>query len=521
MNELSALRPVQKTSVSISRLCTVAILYSIALFAIFYETFWSIVSIWLHSETFAHGLLIVPIVLYLIWNKRLEVATISDTSVDWKVLLLVFPLGLAWLLGQLVHVLVVQQLAVVAILIVGFWYILGDKITAVLIFPFGFLFLGVPMGENLIAPMMDLTAVSTVKMVQLSGIPVYRDGMYFSLPSGNWSVVEACSGVRYLIASFTLGVLYAYMTYTSSLRRIAFVVASIIVPIVANLLRAYFIVMLGHWSDMTIATGVDHLIYGWIFFGFVMFLLFWIGSLWREKEGTTASEDNSPLRLDNQPTSVLKPQFRAFAVIAFAAVWPVIASGIAVTNEPTNERVTSVVPPAGNWSSNDSSDEHWVPMSITSNSQFSTFYKMGDVVVGLSIDYFYPQSDSMEVIGNTYALIGSTKAWRLKTLRKVQVGWGTDTLNVDQLSLVGETEKLVTWVWYRIGDTYTSNPYSAKVFQVLEKIFGSGRGTMRIVLTTSAKEDEAGSEMILQEFVNAHSQNIVQSLNEVMEPSKK
>ena len=119
--------------------------------------------------------------------------------------------------------------------------------------------------------------------------------MYFALPSGNWSVVDACSGVRYLIASFTLGVLYAYITYTSSVRRIMFVVASVIVPIVANLIRAYLIVMLGHWSDMTIATGVDHLIYGWVFFGFVMFLLFWIGSMWREREIVEAPTKNTSI----------------------------------------------------------------------------------------------------------------------------------------------------------------------------------------------------------------------------------
>ena len=44
------------------------------------------------------------------------------------------------------------------------------------------------------------------------------------------------------------------------------------------------IVMTGHLSDMQLAVGVDHLIYGWIFFGFVMLLLFWIGSFWREDD---------------------------------------------------------------------------------------------------------------------------------------------------------------------------------------------------------------------------------------------
>jgi hypothetical protein len=39
------------------------------------------------------------------------------------------------------------------------------------------------------------------------------------------------------------------------------------------------IVMLGFLSDNRIATGVDHLLYGWLFFGIVIVLMFWIGGI--------------------------------------------------------------------------------------------------------------------------------------------------------------------------------------------------------------------------------------------------
>ena len=139
-----------------------------------------------------------------------------------------------------------------------------------------------PFGEALIPPLIDFTADFTVTALQLTGIPVYREGSFFTIPSGNWSVVEACSGLRYLIASFTLGALYAYLTYRSLKRRLIFIALSVIVPIIANGVRAYLIVMTGHLSDMSLAVGIDHLIYGWVFFGLVMLLLFWAGSFWRE-----------------------------------------------------------------------------------------------------------------------------------------------------------------------------------------------------------------------------------------------
>ncbi len=146
------------------------------------------------------------------------------------------------------------------------------------------MFFAVPFGEFLLPVLMEYTANFTVTALRLSGIPVYREGLQFVIPSGNWSVVEACSGVRYLIASFMIGTLFAYLNYRSTRRRLVFIGVSIVVPIVANWLRAYMIVMLGHLSGNTIAVGVDHLIYGWLFFGLVITIMFLIGARWSEPE---------------------------------------------------------------------------------------------------------------------------------------------------------------------------------------------------------------------------------------------
>src|SRR6185295_12652216 len=160
--------------------------------------------------------------------------------------------------------------------------VLGVSLTKMLAFPLFFLLFAVPFGEFLEPPLMEHTADFTVAALRFTGIPVYREGLYFTIPSGNWSVVEACSGLRYLIASLCVGVLYAYLTYRTPLRRAVFIGASVVLPIVGNWLRAYMIVMIGHLSGMKYAVGVDHLIYGWLFFGVLMLSLFWIGSFWRE-----------------------------------------------------------------------------------------------------------------------------------------------------------------------------------------------------------------------------------------------
>ena len=139
-----------------------------------------------------------------------------------------------------------------------------------MLFPLAFLFFAAPVGEFLMPWLMARTADFTVFALRLSGIPVYREGLHFIIPSGSWSIVEACSGVRYLIASLMAGTLFAYFNYRSLRRRLLFVVVALLVPIVANWLRAYFIVLFGHLSDNKLAVAADHLIYGWVFFGVVI-----------------------------------------------------------------------------------------------------------------------------------------------------------------------------------------------------------------------------------------------------------
>ncbi len=255
----------------------------VLLVAVYWRTAESIVAIWYRSETFAHGFLIVPISVYLIWARRREIATIAPAP-DWLGFVLLAGAGLAWLVAAAGQVQVVQQYALVAMIIASVIAVVGRKVALALAFPLGFLFLGVPIGEALIPPLMDWTADFTVTALQITGIPVFREGTFFTIPSGNWSVVEGCSGLRYLIASITVGALYAYLNYRVLWKRILFVVLSIVVPILANGFRAYMIVMIAHLSDMKLALGVDHLIYGWVFFGLVMLLLFWVGSYWRDPD---------------------------------------------------------------------------------------------------------------------------------------------------------------------------------------------------------------------------------------------
>lgn len=476
-----------------------------AILAAYHETTWSMVSIWERSDTFAHGFLIFPFSAYLIWGqrKRLSMLYPQPNPVALSVL---GALGFSWLLATLASVQVFAQFFLIAMIPAAVWAILGNRVVWALAFPLAYLLLAVPFGEALIPPLIDFTADFTVKALQLTGIPVYREGSFFSIPSGNWSVVEACSGLRYLIASFTLGTLYAYMTYRSLRRRLVFIALSLIVPIIANGIRAYLIVMTGHLSDMSLAVGVDHLIYGWIFFGFVMLLLFWIGSFWREDDGEydkVMAGPQSGRGFDPCMKVSLKGiVFAAGAVLIVAFIWPVSAAYLGNIPSRSTKPIIEIPSLSENWKSDISPSSDWRPKYVGDAAQFLQSYRNSNQSVDLYISYYRNQQQGAELINSENLLVPETESrWHgiKEDTRIISLGSQQETINQNQLH--SPSTKLLVWRWYWLGGEKTANPYLAKVILARNKLLGRGDDGAEIMIATRYEETPDEAVPVLQGFL--------------------
>ncbi|WP_187275945.1 exosortase A [Parahaliea aestuarii] len=458
---------------------------------LFRDTARGIEDIWARSDTFAHGYLILPIAAWLVYRQRaaLRVLVPAPSAVG---LLLMVPVALLWLAAFLVDVNVVSQLALVALLVTGTWAILGTQVVRWIAFPLGFLFLAVPVGEGLIPPLQEFTAFATVRMVELSGVPVYREGMFFSLPSGNWRVVEACSGVRYLIASFTLGVLYAYLNYTHWGKRALFAVVSLLLPIVANALRAYLIVMLGHVSNGELAAGVDHLIYGWVFFGVVMLLLFWVGSFWMDPPAPAPIPRVGVASGGATPAGLLLTGLLAVA-IAWSPWW-LVAGRFPVGGAA--QGVAAVEGAAGA-----AIDWPWEPRSDGADRIVRSVHAGADRQLYFEIQQF-PPVPGVEAAVHFRELNPASSQREVRDLRSRQVQAGNRTLTVQEAQITDQGQRMRIWYWYRIGDFSTGSATLVKVLELWQRLLPNGQGTERLVLV--APDDEAGSAVaVMQRFIAA------------------
>lgn len=465
--------------------------------AVFYPTFASIVGIWGRSDTFAHGYLIVPIVLWLMWRIRHEIlATTPKANVLALPLLLL--LCLMWLLAIYTGVLVMEQLVVVSMIPLLFFATLGWQTTRKMVFPLGFLLFAVPMGEELTPKLINFTADFTVAMIELVGIPIYREGTFFQLPTGSWSVVAACSGVRYLIASLTLGVLYAYLNYQSLTKRLIFVAFSIVVPIIANGLRAFMIVMIGHFSEMKYAVGVDHLIYGWVFFGVVIFIMFFIGSFWRDDKVSPVTLLPA-IHAGDMPSASL----RSGMVVAAAAL---IMVAVMVKGQDDQASVDlaalpelSVATPAG-WQV--TGGEAWKPDFHGMDREFSAIYTNGaGERVGLYIGYYAWQRQGGELGNFNNVLVNEeNRAWRLSAQDPFALELPAGGVKVPTALLTSDLERLAAGYFYRMGGELLSNKYQTKLVQARVKLMGESDAGSIVVISTPYRQGSSAHVELLQRF---------------------
>lgn len=486
---------------------------------IFWSTFLSMEEVWARSETFAHGYLIVPISIWLIWRKRDELARIRPRA-DLRGLLLLGGAGIAWLLADAGSVNVVAQLAFIAMLIAAVWTVLGAAFLRAAFFPLMFLFFAVPMGEFLIQPLMGVTADFTVSMLQATGIPVYREGTFFSIPSGDWSVVEGCSGLRYLIASVTLGVLYAYLTYRSWKRRLLFAIAAMIVPVFANSGRAYMIVMIAHLSDMKLALGVDHYIYGWVFFGIVMMLLFWIGSFWREDDQVEPVSSQPVVSTHATGTGVVLQPILLGALLALgvAGLWPMYAHWL--ESRPLPDMPALQVEAAGGWKAG-AHFTTWVPHWTGADRQLRRSFTQAGHDVLLELDYYATQRQGAELINSqNYMIKQKDPAWSNVGEAIVTVQIGGITRHVRQAQMRGsDGQRLLVWQWNLIDGRPVVNDYLAKLILAFDRVrLVRDDGLSVLIATPYQNSDFKTATDTLARFAADMDPSITRSLDQVDGP---
>jgi len=236
---------------------------------LFYDSLTELVQAWGEREEYSYGYFIPIIAIFLIWQKKSELARASLTGSWWGVLVVLLGLGLFTIgkLSTFYHVMRYSFLIVIAGLVLSF---LGGRGFRIIWFPLALLLFMVPLpGFVLVKVSSQLQLISSelgVWFIRLFGISVFRDGNVIDLGSMKLQVVEACSGLRYLFPLMTLAFIASYLFRVEFWKRAVLFLSSIPITIFMNSFRIGAIgVLVEHWGK-AMAEGFLHDFEGWAVF---------------------------------------------------------------------------------------------------------------------------------------------------------------------------------------------------------------------------------------------------------------
>lgn len=438
--------------------------------------------IWWTSTTFGHCLFIGPVIGWLVWQRRHELAMLRPVA--WAPGLALVALGgVSWLLGAAASVALARHLGLIMMLQGAVATLLGPNVARGLLFPLAYALFLVPFGESLEGPLQTMTVALVMPMLHLAGVPATADGVLITIPNGYFEVAEACSGAKFVIAMIAYGALVANVAYVAWPRRIGFMAMALVVPVIANGLRAFGTIYAAHLTSVEAATGFDHIVYGWVFFGLVMAAVIAIGWPWFDRDPDAVWFDAA--RLQAMPRLRLEPLLAAALVLVTASGFASWAVAIDSRADHLPDRIT--LPSVAGWT----------PAPANTRAPWSAYYPSADHflsgrfvdgrgrAVDVAIAVFGSQRDGKELVSFGTGALREDDRWvRIEGLPDIAGGAAM------RITAPGPVERVVA-TWYSIGGVVTASPSRVKLETLRVRLLG---GAQRAVAVHVSAEVRPGQD---------------------------
>jgi len=486
-----------------------------AMAAAYHSTARSFYDVWRGSDTYAHCFFVLPVAAFLAWRRRDEVRRLAPEPF-LPGLLAIAGIGALWVVAHAAGVLFYEQLAFALLIPALVVTIFGLRIARVLTFPLAFLLFAVPFGEALHPALMSFTAHAAVLGLRLTGVPVAVEGMYLTTPTGKWQVVEACSGLRFLISMFTLGCLFAYLRFSRPRSRLVFGALALVVPILANGLRAYVMVLTGYLSRKDIGSGFNHFAIGWTVFAIVMAAFFYLGSRWREDPSPPTSGAGQAGGEAPNPVAPSGSMRGIVAVASVAIALAVAPAAFAAWTRPAPESdpvVLASPAPRGGWEPIRTPPSSWTHGYRGAEAEVRTMYEKEGGLVDCYIGFYRNQTQGRELIhfANVIVPRGDSR-WRVVSERDTTVTREGRPLSFHETDVRSLSLGYAVWHVYWLPYEFTVSRTRAKLLQARARLFLHHDHAAVVILSSPYADQPSHARARLADFAGAMLPSILTSI---------
>jgi len=448
---------------------------------------------WWNSSTYNHILLVPAIIAWLVWQRAEPLLRIAPTS-WWPGLVLAAGAALVWLLGTFSGLATASQAGAVGLLAASAVTLLGPRASTALVFPLGYMFFLVPIGDELVPALQMVTADIAIRLVELSGMQAVIDGVFISTPVALFEVAEACSGARFLVAMIAFGVLVTNVCFVSWRRRAAFLAACVVVPVIANGVRAWGVIYAAQFVGVETAAGFDHIIYGWIFFALVLVLVIWAS--WRFFDRPLGDPPIDPDRINASPLLGRLETMKIGAIPAIAAL-AVIAVGSLAWARAADSLVAPMprqiyLPDVPGWHRVAYTPAiWWEPSASGADHRLLGRYADKD---GREVDVFFAlyssQGEGHEAGGFGQGALPDDGDWNWQSPGPAIGGAKSDRL------FARGTERLAL-TWYRTGDLLTGSNARLKLANMGDRLLLQRQTTVVVILSAEERAGKPAADAIV------------------------
>jgi exosortase A len=454
------------------------------------------VTIWWTSSTFNHCLLIVPILVWLVRTRAKSLIHIVPQPY-WPGLLWSLCGALLWMLGDAAGVGFARQVALIMMLQSAVIAILGAQVARGLIFPLGFAFFLVPFGEDLVPILQTFTAKLSMVMLGWCNIAAHINGVFISTPNGYFEVAEACSGAKFLIAMSAYSVLVAHVCFRSVKRRAVFLAGALITPVLANGVRAFSTIWVAEHYGRNTAIGVDHVVYGWVFFGIVIAAVMAVAWRWFDRSPNDGFVDVALLN----PARGGRIGLRAAALVLVAILAVPMAWSYWTFSQASTRAVTVNLPDVAGWQRADNvAQTPWKPRFDGADAVGIGHYRnAAGQQVDMAIAAFAAQSEGRELVGFGQGAIDPDSLWAWSSAGPEIAGVNAGKARWDRMSAPGPVQREAI-IFYRIGSVITGRPTTVKLATLKSRLFGADQSASAFIISAQSRPN-APAEAAMRAFV--------------------
>jgi exosortase A len=254
----------------------------ISLAILYFSVIQRLVADWIQLPDFSHGFLIPFVSFYFVYERRKELFALNPSGYWAGLPLLIFGI-LLFLLGNLATEYFTMRFSLMVVIGGIILFLLGKEYFRTLLFPLLYLIFAIPIPsilmDRITFPMQLFASKVAANTLYLMGIPILREGNVMVLANTSLEVAEACSGIRSLISLLALSVVFAYISQKVTWKRVALVLSTFPIAIIANAARVSGTGILAQYYGDKVAQGFFHGFSGWILFVVAFVCLFLLGTL--------------------------------------------------------------------------------------------------------------------------------------------------------------------------------------------------------------------------------------------------